>query len=274
MPDSTGLAAFLRARRELLKPADVGLAAGGRRRVAGLRREEVAMLAGISTEYYLQLEQGRGRQPSDRVLGRLAQAMRLGDDAIEYMRNLARSGPRSRNRLAAERLDPGVQTFIDTWVLTPAYVQDRSMTVVAANAMARALVPYFTPPTNLLRAVFLDPEAPAHLRNWDAVTLVLVSWLRYLVAEDSGDPELNSHIVAVNVASQRFRTLWARQEVKQKTCGPVLFDHPEVGPLELRYRTMLIPESRHTLVVYYAEPGSTSAERLQLLSTLALPSQD
>jgi hypothetical protein len=148
------------------------------------------------------------------------------------------------------------------------------MTVVAANPMARALVPYFTPSTNLLRAVFLDPEAPTRLRNWDAVTLALVSWLRYLVAEDSGDPKLNSLIGEVHVASQRFRTLWARQEVKQKTRGPVLFDHPEVGPLELNYRTMLIPESRHALVVYYAEPGSTSAERLQLLSSLTLPSQD
>ena len=145
MPDQQALATFLRAGRDLLKPADVGLAEGERRRVAGLRREEVAMLAGISAEYYLRLEQGRERQPSDQVLEGLAGALQLGDDATQYMRNLARPAPRRRRRASAEKVEPGLQTLIDSWHLTPAYVQSRHMTVLIANPMARALSPYFAP---------------------------------------------------------------------------------------------------------------------------------
>jgi transcriptional regulator with XRE-family HTH domain len=274
MPDPDGLATFLRTRRDLLKPADVGLPEGERRRVAGLRREEVAMLAGISNEYYLRLEQGRERQPSDQVLEALAQALQLDDDAVQYMRNLIRPAPRRRRRHApAERIDPGISTMIDSWPLTPAYVQDRRMTIVAANPLAQALMPFFAPQVNLLRATFLEPELRARVRNWDAVTAILVSWLRFIVAEDSnGDLELQSLIGEVSIGSARFRSLWARQDVKQKTGGPALFDHPQVGPLELRYRVFLLPDIRQLLVGYYAEPGSASEDSLRLLSSLAQPS--
>jgi transcriptional regulator with XRE-family HTH domain len=131
-------------------PADVGLVEGDRRRVAGLRREEVAMLAGISAEYYLRLEQGRERQPSDRVLESLASALQLNDDATEYMRNLARPAPRRRRRGAAstEKADRGQQTLIDSRHLTPACVQGRHMNILVANPMARALLPYFAPGAN------------------------------------------------------------------------------------------------------------------------------
>ncbi|MCW2660759.1 MAG: DNA-binding protein [Mycobacterium sp.] len=272
MADPNGLATFLRSRRDLVKPADVGLHEGDRRRVVGLRREEVAMLAGISAEYYLRLEQGRERQPSDQVLENLAQALQLNDDAVQYMRNLARPAPRRRRRSAVERLDPGIPTMIDSWPLTPAYFQDRRMTVLAANPLARALMPHFAPGFNHLRAVFLEPEVREWVRNWDAVTAVLVSWLRFIVAEDSNnDPELQSLIGELSIASQRFRTLWARQDVKQKTSGPALFDHPQVGPLELRYRAFVLPDTRQALVAYQAEPGSPSEERLRLLSSLAHP---
>jgi transcriptional regulator with XRE-family HTH domain len=274
MPDQQALATFLRARRDLLKPADVGLAGGERRRVAGLRREEVAMLAGISSEYYLRLEQGRERQPSDQVLEGLASALQLNDDATEYMRNLARPAPRRRRRGAAsaEKADPGLQTLIDNWHLTPAYVQGRHMNILVANTMARALLPYFAPGANHLRFVFLEPELRTWVRNWDEVTEILVSWLRFNIAEESpSDPELQSLIGELSIASQRFRTLWARQDVKQKTSGPALFDHPQVGPLELRYRAFVLPETSQALVAYYAEPGTPSEERLRLLSSLAQP---
>ncbi|HWX98587.1 MAG TPA: helix-turn-helix transcriptional regulator [Mycobacterium sp.] len=115
------LAAFLRARRELVKPADVGLPYSERRRVEGLRREEVAMLAGISTEYYLRLEQGRDHQPSDQVLDGLARALQLDEDAGNYLRALARPAPRRRGRSVPERFDPAVQTLIDSWPLTPTF---------------------------------------------------------------------------------------------------------------------------------------------------------
>jgi transcriptional regulator with XRE-family HTH domain len=275
MPDQQALATFLRARRDLLKPADVGLAEGERRRVTGLRREEVAMLAGISAEYYLRLEQGRERQPSDQVLEGLAGALQLNDDATEYMRNLARPAPRRRRRGAAsaEKVDPGLQTLIDNWHLTPAYVSGRHLTILVANPMARALVPYFAPGVNQLRIVFMEPEARTWVRNWPEITDILVSWLRFKIADESpSDPELQSLIGELSIASQRFRTLWARQDVKQKTSGPAVFDHPQVGLLELRYRAFVLPETRQALVTYYAEPGTPSEERLRLLSSLAVPS--
>jgi transcriptional regulator with XRE-family HTH domain len=276
MPDQQALATFLRARRDLLKPADVGLVEGERRRVAGLRREEVAMLAGISAEYYLRLEQGRERQPSDQVLEGLAGALQLNDDATQYMRNLARPAQRRRRRGAAsaEKADPGLQTLIDNWHLTPAYVSDHRMTILLANPMARALTPYFLPGFNQLRVLFIEPDARAWVTNWDEVTAVLVSWLRFNIADDSAsDPELQSLIGELSIASQRFRTLWARQDVKQKTSGPALFEHPQVGPLELRYRALMLSETRQTLVAYYAEPGTPSEERLRLLSSLAQPAE-
>jgi transcriptional regulator with XRE-family HTH domain len=274
MPDPQSLATFLRTRRDLLKPADVGLAEGERRRVAGLRREEVAMLAGISSEYYLRLEQGREHQPSDQVLEGLASALQLNDDATQYMRNLARPAPRRRRRGAAsaEKVEPGLQTLIDNWHLTPAYIHNRQMTIVAANAMACALSPYFAPGVNHLRAVFLEPELRNWVGNWDEVTGILASSLRFNVAEEnSTDPELQSLIGELSIASQRFRTLWARQDVKQKTSGPAMIDHPQVGLLELRYRTFVLPDTRQVLVTYYAEAGTTAEERLHLLATLAGP---
>src|ERR1700761_8561881 len=176
MPDPQALATFLRARRDLLKPADVGLAEGERRRVAGLRREEVAMLAGISTEYYLRLEQGRERQPSDQVLEGLAGALQLNDDATEYMRTLARPAPRRRARgpAPAEKPEPGLQTLVDSWHLTPAYVQDGHMNILVANPMAGALLPYFVPGANQLRSVFLEPGLRDWVANWDEVADILV----------------------------------------------------------------------------------------------------
>jgi transcriptional regulator with XRE-family HTH domain len=274
MVDPNGLATFLRAQRDNLKPADVGLPHGERRRVAGLRREEVAMLAGISTEYYQRLEQGRERQPSNQVLDALARALQLGDDATDYMRNLARRADAPRHRVAGELFDPGVQTLIDSWHLTPAYVQDRRMTVLAANALAQALLPYFAPQMNLLRALFLEPETQAMLRNWNAISATQVSWLRFMLAEDrSSDPELQSLIGELSIVSQRFRALWTSYDVKRGTSGPVFFEHPQVGPLDLRYRVLVLPETRHALVTYYAEPGSPSEERLQMLSSLAAPTR-
>lgn len=270
MVQPSGLATFLRTRRDVLKPADVGLLDGDRRRVMGLRREEVAMLAGISTDYYLRLEQGRERGPSDQVLEGLARALRLDDDAVEYMRNLSRPGPR-RCRTAAERVDPGLESLIDGWHLTPAYVQGWPMNVLAANPLARALNPHWTPGTNQLRTFFLQPEAPELVRNWEGVGAVQVSWMRFLVARHSTDSQLQSLIDELSVASQRFRTLWAGHDVKQKTTGPCLFDHPRVGPLDLVYRVFALPEARQSLVVYHTQPGSPSEERLRLLSKLAYP---
>jgi transcriptional regulator with XRE-family HTH domain len=269
MSTANGLGSFLRTRRDLVKPADVGLPDGERRRVAGLRREEVAMLAGISPEYYLRLEQGRERQPSDQVLHSLACALQLNDDATEYLRNLARPTPPRQRRPRPERVDPRVGGLVDSWASTPAYVQGRRMNVLAANPLACALTPFFAPGVNLLTATFLEPDVRTLLRNWDTITATLVAWLRFTLGTETADPELVKIVGELSVGSQRFRSLWARQDVRQKTSGLALFDHPQVGPLDLHYRALLMPEMRQSIVVYQAEPGSKSEEGLRLLSTLA-----
>ena len=190
METSRGLAAFLRARRELLKPADVGLPDSERRRVEGLRREEVAMLAGISTEYYLRLEQGRDHQPSDQVLDGLARALQLDEDSASYLRELARPAPRRRRRSVPERFDPAMKTLIESWPLTAAFVVNRNMTILASNRIARALSRCFAPGENILRAAFLEPEMRMVYRDWDKFTTRIVPFLRAVLGAEPPDREL------------------------------------------------------------------------------------
>jgi transcriptional regulator with XRE-family HTH domain len=266
---SRGLAAFLRARRELLKPADVGLPGSERRRVEGLRREEVAMLAGISTEYYLRLEQGRDHQPSDQVLDGLARALQLDEDATTYLRELARPTPRRRRDSVSERFDPAMQTLIDSWPLTPTFVVNRNMTILASNRVARALSHFFTPGENILRAAFLEPEMRMLYRDWDRFTTRLVPFLRAVLGAESPDRELVELVGELSIASKRFATLWARHDVKHRSTGPSALYHPQVGPLDLHYTIMHLPEQRQMLVTYHADPGSPSEQSLSLLASLA-----
>ncbi|HZN80799.1 MAG TPA: helix-turn-helix transcriptional regulator [Mycobacterium sp.] len=268
MEASRGLAAFLRARRELLKPADVGLPDSERRRVEGLRREEVAMLAGISTEYYLRLEQGRDHQPSNEVLEGLAHALQLDDDASSHLRELARPAPRRRTRSTPERFDPAVQTLIDSWPLTPTFVLNRNMTILASNPMARALSRFFTPGENLLRAAFLEPEMRTLYCDWDKLTTRIVPFVRALLGADPPDRELVELIGELSIGSKRFATLWARYDVKHRTSGPTAFYHPQVGQLDLHYTVLHLPEQRQMIVTYHADPGSPSEESLRLLASL------
>src|SRR3984885_5473685 len=156
MVTSRGLAGFLRARRGLLKPDDGGLQGGERGRVGGLRRGGVAVLDGISTEYYLKREQGRDHQPSDQVLDGLARALQLDEDAATYLRELARPAPHRRRRSVPERFDPAVQTLIDSWPHTPTFVVNRNLTILASNRVARPLSRLFAPGENILRAAFLE----------------------------------------------------------------------------------------------------------------------
>jgi transcriptional regulator with XRE-family HTH domain len=190
METSRGLAGFLRARRELLKPGDVGLPDSERRRVEGLRREEVAMLAGISTEYYLRLEQGRDHQPSDQVLDGLARALQLDEDAATYLRELSRPAPHRRRRSVPERFDPAVQTLIDSWPHTPTFVVNRNLTILASNRVARTLSRVFTPGENILRAAFLEPEMRMLYRDWEKFTTRMVPFLRAVLGAEPPDREL------------------------------------------------------------------------------------
>jgi transcriptional regulator with XRE-family HTH domain len=268
METASALAAFLRARRELLKPADVGLPESERRRVEGLRREEVAMLAGISTEYYLKLEQGRDHQPSDQVLEGLARALQLDDDAAGYLRELARPAPPRRRRLSSEKVDPTVQTLIDSWPLTPAFVINRNMKILASNGVARVLSRLFAPGQNILRAAFLEPELRMLYRDWDKLTTRMVPFLRAVLGAEPPDRELLELIGELSIASKRFATLWARHDVKHRSTGPTEFYHPQVGTLDMHYTILHLPDQRQILVTYHADPDSPSEEKLRLLATL------
>jgi transcriptional regulator with XRE-family HTH domain len=265
------LGEYLRVRRERLRPDDVGLPAGARRRVSGLRREEVALLAGISAEYYLRLEQGRDRHPSEQVLDGLARALQLDTDAETYLHELARSGRTPRRRAPRpERVSPSVQSLIDNWTTTPALVHGRFMTVLAANAVAVALCPFFAPGVNSLRAAFLEPEMREFYRDWDEMTAKTVAYLRSIIGAGVDDPRLAELIGELSLSSERFRTLWARQDVRQRTSGVTGLLHPQVGPLDLHYEKLALPSAPdQMLVTYHAEPGSPSYERLQLLAHLA-----
>lgn len=271
MASATRLGDYLRARRERVRPGDVGLPAGDRRRVPGLRREEVALLAGISAEYYLRLEQGRDRHPSDQVLDSIARALRLDTDAETYLHELARPPLAARRRAAKpERVSAGVQSLIGNWATTPALVHGRHMSTLAANSMAVALSPYFAPGVNTLRAAFLEPELREFYRDWDAMTAKAVAYLRSVIGADVDDPKLVELIGELSLHSERFRTLWARQDVRQKTSGLTRLLHPQVGALDLHYEKLALPESPgQVLITYHAERGSPSYERLELLAHLA-----
>jgi transcriptional regulator with XRE-family HTH domain len=265
-PDTLG--DFLRTRREQLTPAQAGLPGGERRRVPGLRREEVALLAGVSVEYYLRLEQGRDQHPSDQILGSLAAALQLGEDETAYLHRLTHPAPATRRRPRRRPVRPELQQLLDSWPATPAHVQDTSGRVVAANRLASALCPFFAVGESPLRAAFLEPEMRHLYVDWEAMTAKTVSGLRATLSLDAADPELLRTLGELTVASERFRVLWARREVRTRTAGLTRLDHPVVGRLDLRYEKMILPEDRQLLVAYHAEPGSPTAERLQLLASL------
>jgi transcriptional regulator with XRE-family HTH domain len=268
---------YLRARRELVRPEDVPLPElSGRRRVPGLRREEVALLAGVSIDYYVRLEQGRDQHPSEQVLDALARALQLDDDAAAHLRRLAR--PPARRRRSAprpERPPAGIVRLIECWTETPAVVEGRYTDVLAANSLALALAPYYAVGTNLVRATFLDPRVRDMYADWERVTESAVAALRALVGPDVDDPRLNELVGELSVRSDRFRKLWARHDARPRRSGAARLDHPQVGPLELSYEKLPIPDAdRQTLAVYHAEPGSPSAQSLALLASLARPGDD
>jgi transcriptional regulator with XRE-family HTH domain len=259
---------FLRARRSQLQPSDVGIPPTKRRRVAGLRREEVARLAGVSSEYYLRLEQGRDQHPSDSVLGGIARALLLDEDATTYLFDIARaSNHTSRRSRMPETVSSGLRDLMDTWTETPAYVQSRTLEVLASNALARALAPIFTPGVNLARAAFLDPRVKEMWRDWSEMTVATVAGLRATSSSDPDDASFVELVADLSAHSTRFAELWALHEVRPKAAGWSFLIHPVVGELDLRYEKLAAgpPASGQVLVVYYAEPGSPTQRNLERL---------
>ncbi|MEV4639335.1 helix-turn-helix transcriptional regulator [Actinoplanes sp. NPDC049548] len=268
MEDANPLGDYLRARRQLVSPSDVGLPPGGFRRVAGLRREEVAMLAGISADYYLRLEQGRDRHPSEQVLQALARVLQLDDSATDYLLGLSRprSGPRSRPR--RERVPVGIQQLIEVIGL-PAFVEGRYFDVLAANAMAQALSPSLRVGANRLRSVFLDPAEQELYPDWEQDLAGMVAVFRSSVGTAADDPRCTQLVGELSAASANFRRLWARHDVKVRQGARTRLRHPEVGELSLRREKLEIGGSDgQLLVIYHAEPGTASARALALLGSI------
>jgi transcriptional regulator with XRE-family HTH domain len=262
---------FLRARRQRVRPEDVGIQrGGGLRRVPGLRREEVAMLAGISADYYLRLEQGRDRHPSVQVLEALAAVLRLDADATAHLISLA--APRPTSRRPVQPVPDSVRELISTWPSNPAYVQNRFTDVQAVNALATALSPNYSVGTNLLSAVFLDPAERELRRDWAEATEEGVASLRHYVGPDVDDPRLVELVDELSAGSERFRELWGRADIQPRRGRLSRLTHPQVGDLELRSDKFSIDGTDGlVLVVFHAEPGSRSAELLGILGSLNAP---
>jgi transcriptional regulator with XRE-family HTH domain len=266
--DSNALGEYLRARRELVTPGSVGLPQLGTRRVPGLRREEVAMLAGISADYYLRLEQGRDRNPSVQVLDSLARVLQLDEASTAYLLSLGTQRPRrSRRRPRRETVPVGVAKLLDTLNL-PAFVEGRYFDVLAANSQAATVSPRMVAGQNRLRDVFLDPAEQALYPDWEGATVGLVAAFRASVGTDTGDPRFIELVGELSLASERFREIWARHDIGVREGTSVTLDHPQVGTLTLNREKLAISGSGgQMLVVYHADRGSENAEKLGLLAS-------
>ncbi|WP_432868218.1 helix-turn-helix domain-containing protein [Microbispora rosea] len=273
MPGTNTLGSFIKARRALVRPEDAGLPALGRRRVAGLRRDELAALAGVSLAYLTRLEQGRDRNPSEQVLDALGAALRLDADLTAHLHALARDASRPNGgqaRRPRDRPAPGAGSLLDAWVGIPAYLRGRRFDVLAANGPAMALAPMYRPGRNLVRDVFLDPRARALFPQWDAVAAGSAAALR--AGADLGDPALRELVKELSAASEDFRRLWERHDVRPTRDETKEFAHPVAGPLVLRRHSLTVGGTDGQVVIaYQAEPGTPSAAAL---ARLTAPGQD
>ncbi|OHU78832.1 helix-turn-helix transcriptional regulator [Mycobacteroides chelonae] len=268
MGESNLLGEYLRARRELVQPASVGLSTHGTRRVTGLRREEVAMLAGISSDYYLRLEQGRDRNPSSQVLDSLARVLQLDQASADYLLSLVTSKSQPRRRRRREIVPAGTLQLIETLPL-PAYVFGRYTDVLASNRLAQALSPNLQVGKNNLRTLFLDPAEKALSADWERNTELLVAVFRQSVGTDIDDPRVVELVGELSLSSERFCQLWARRDVAQPRSFDIHLHHPQVGDLTLSLEKLAIAGTEGQLLgIYHAEPASSSAEKLALLATL------
>ncbi|MFF7944787.1 helix-turn-helix transcriptional regulator [Nocardia gamkensis] len=270
MNSDNRLGAFLRARRELVRPEDFGMSGGGQRRVAGLRREEIALLAGVSADYYVRLEQGRDRHPSEQVITALARVFALDEEGTAHLRALARpTAARSRAPRRPERVAPGLLRLMEAWPHTPAVVLGRYLDVLAANPLAAAVNSCSVPGVNQVRMVFLDPEARDLYGDWPTIAADTVASLRATAGADLDDPRLTELVGELSLKSEEFRQLWARHDVRVKTAGVKHFRNPMVGDLTLSYETLSVNGAPgQILIAYHAEPGSPSERSLALLGSL------
>ncbi|MCF1594818.1 helix-turn-helix domain-containing protein [Streptomyces muensis] len=270
----TELKEFLRSRRARLRPEDVGLPSYGRRRVPGLRREELAQLAGVSYAYYARLEQGYGETMSAEVLDAIARALHLNDEEREHLVRLAQPERQSAAQAPPpqQRLRPSVRHLLDA-LGVPAYVVDRRLDILGWNRLAAAVFGDWglLPPEerNAARLAFLSSEARERFADPGSTALRVARALRMNAGKSPGDPHFSSLIQELSQQSEEFRQLWARHEVSCGTVGEtVRMRHPLVGEFDLVHEPMALHGGAPMrLVTYHAEPGSRSEEALRMLAS-------
>ena len=267
---------FLTSRRARITPEQAGLRTfGGTRRVPGLRREEVSLLAGVSVDYYTRMERGNVSGVSETVLEALARALQLDEAERAHLFDLARaarSTTRTRRRPAPQRVRQNVQRMLDAMTGAPAFVRNGRMDILAANRLGYALYSEMLAgprrPPNTAWFVFLDPRAPGFYLDWERVANDAVAILRSEAGRSPYDRDLSDLVGELSTQSELFRTRWAAHDVRYHDSGVKRFHHPVVGDLTLSFETMqLTGDSGLTMFVYTAEPGSRSEEALNLLAS-------
>ena len=261
---------YLRARRDQVTPSEVGLPQDGRRRVPGLRREEVAMLARISVDYYLRLEQGRERRPSPQVLDALSDALLLDEDGRLHLYRIAGMAPSQRAEGGVERANPELLTMAEMWDRTPALVLGRAYDVLAANTLGRAVFPHLRPGANLLLTMFLDPSVRQFYADWEYAAGNAVAGFRFLEGARPDDPRIQEVLRKATEGSREFARLWKRRDARGKSDAVKRLNHPEVGELALWMQTFDVRSAPgQQLIVYHAQEGTRTADALRLLGSLA-----
>jgi transcriptional regulator with XRE-family HTH domain len=274
MTTTTDVQQFLTALRGRITPEKAGLTTfGGERRVPGLRREEVAQLAGVSTAYYTRMERGDLSGVSESVLFALVRALHLDDAESAHLFDLSRAatGPRREPRAKPEaRVSPLVSQLLDTMRDVPAIAMNRVTTAAGSNALGRALFPLLFPTdgssVNSARSLFLDERSKEFYPDWETSARQAVSALRLLAGQDPSDRALMALVGELATRSADFRTWWGGHTVRTHNTGIKRINHPVVGEMTLSYETLVLPSSRGIVIAtYLAEPGTPSADALNLL---------
>ncbi|MEU6894794.1 helix-turn-helix transcriptional regulator [Streptomyces sp. NPDC046557] len=268
------LAGYLRTRRSRVDPAAVGIPTDSRRRVEGLRREEVAHLSGVSVDYYVRLEQGRATQPSEQVLDALARVLGLDETERGHLDRLARQRLR-RAKAPGGRVRPESLRVLALVADAPALIMDHRLDVVAGNRLAGLLFGRPLPGLNIARHLFLEEAEHGLYADWENCTRDVVGHLRLAAGKYIEDPRLASLIGELAMGSERFRRLWARADVRARTHGRKVYRHPLVGVLELHQENFALPdESGMELLVLSAASGSAAEDGLRLLAGLGATGGD